>query len=53
MKIGVIRGKLFQVSSAVFLDFPKKQDTARSHPLNAWKAGKASALFSPREVAIS
>ena len=52
MKIGVIWGKLFQVSSAVFLDIPKKQDTM-SHTLNAWKAGKASALFSPRELAIS
>ena len=42
----------YNLREAVFLDFPKRQDTV-SHPLNAWKAGKASVFFSPRELAIS
>ena len=42
----------FHVSHAVFLPRPPKHDTV-SHPVKAWKKGKAWHLFGPSVLAIS
>ena len=47
----VVTPKLHHVSHAVFLPFPAIDDVW-SHPVKAWKPGKALALSSPKRVAM-